>query len=291
LGFLSTLGNIATGGLLNLGKDIFNGIQGNNAITRAGTQQLNANAQARQGLTGAQATAQNTLEASHDDAYYTGLGGLGAVEEAYQPYRDVGQQALMGLGDAANAQTQFKAPSADDIKAQLDPSMQFTMDEGLKALQRSAAGRGRLNSGGTLKDINTFAQGLASTNYGNAYSRAYQNSLMNYQSGMENQGNRFNRLNSLGQMSYNATTSTNRAREDWYTNVMGLDERTGNNIAQSQLGLGNALANNSIDEGNIRAGQTMGKVANVTANVQNGLYDLTSFYNNRRKPQTESLST
>src|SRR3989442_3739422 len=148
MGFL----NILTGGLLNVGKDIFNGIQTNNALTRAGTQQLNANAQARQGLTTAQTTAQNTLEASHDAAYYTGLGGLGAVEEAYQPYRDVGQQALMGLGDAANAQTHFKAPSADDIKGQLDPSMQFTMDEGLKALQRSPAGRGRLNSGGTLKD-------------------------------------------------------------------------------------------------------------------------------------------
>src|SRR5207249_459565 len=161
----------------------------------------------------------------------------------------------------------------------LDPSMQFTMDEGLKALQRSAAGRGRLNSGGTLKDINTFAQGLASTNYGNAYSRAYQNSLMNYQSGMENQGNRFNRLNSISQMGYNATANENAARQNFGNQVANLDERTGYSIAQSQLGLGNALANNSIQEGNIRAGQTMGKVTNVIDSVNNGLYDLTGAYN------------
>src|SRR5438552_11348495 len=275
MGFL----NILTGGLLNVGKDIFNGIQTNNALTRAGTQQLDANARARQGLTTAQTTAEGTLRSGQEQGYGAQFDALQGIDQAWSPYQQVGGQALMGLNDAANAQTQFKAPSADDIKGQLDPSMQFTMDEGLKALQRSAAGRGRLNSGGTLKDINTFAQGLASTNYGNAYSRAYQNSLMNYQSGMENQGNRFNRLNSISQMGYNATANENAARENFGNQTMALDERTGYSIAQSQLGLGNALANNSIQEGNIRAGQTMGKVTNVTDSVNNGLYDLTGMYN------------
>ena len=287
MGFL----NILTGGLLNVGKDIFNGIQTNNAITRAGTQQLNAIGQARQGLTAAQTTAEGTLRSGQEQGYGAQFDALQGIDQAWSPYQQVGGQALMGLNDAANAQTQFKAPSADDIKGQLDPSMQFTMDEGLKALQRSAAGRGRLNSGGTLKDINTFAQGLASTNYGNAYSRAYQNSLMNYQSGMENQGNRFNRLNSISQMGYNATANENAARENFGNQVANLDERTGYGIAESQLGLGRSLANLNIDEGNIRAGQTMGKVANVTGSVNNGLYDLTGAYNQyRRKPQTESLS-
>src|SRR5439155_1675317 len=69
----------------------------------------------------------------------------------------------------------------DDIKGQLDPSMQFTIDQGMQALQRSAAGRGRLNAGSTLKDLNTFAQGVASTQYGQAYNRAFQTSLANYQ--------------------------------------------------------------------------------------------------------------
>ena len=276
MGFLSSLANIGTGGLFGLGKDIFNGIQANNALTRAGTQQLNANAAARQGLTTAQTTAEGTLRSGQEQGYGAQFDALQGIDQAWSPYQQVGQQSLMGLNDAANAQTQFRAPSADDIKGQLDPSMQFTMDEGLKALQRSAAGRGRLNSGGTLKDINTFAQGLASTNYGNAYSRAYQNSLMNYQSGMENQANRFQRLNSLGQMGYNATANENAARENFGNQTMALDERTGVNIANSQLGLGNAMGDLSLREGQVRADQTMGKVGNVIGSVNNGLYDLSS---------------
>ena len=256
--------------------DIFNGIQRNRAIGRAGTQLLNANQEARQQVTQAERYGESSLREGQQEGYGAQFDTLQGIDQAWSPYQQVGGQALMGLNDAANAQTQFKAPSADDIKGQLDPSMQFTMDEGLKALQRSAAGRGRLNSGGTLKDINTFAQGLASTNYGNAYSRAFQTSVANYQSGMENQNNRFQRNYSLGQMGYNATTNENAARENFGNQVMGLDERTGVNIANSQLGLGNALAENSIQEGNIRAGQTMGKLANVTGSVNNGLYDLGS---------------
>ena len=253
---------------------------------------VDAHQSATTGLTAAQTTAEGTLRSGQEQGYGAQFDALQGIDQAWSPYQQVGGQALMGLNDAANAQTPFKAPSADDIKGQLDPSMQFTMDEGLKALQRSAAGRGRLNSGGTLKDINTFAQGLASTNYGNAYSRAYQNSLMNYQSGMENQGNRFNRLNSISQMGTYATANENAARQNFGNQVMALDERTGYGIAESQLGLGRSLANLSIDEGNIRAGQTMGKLANVTGSVNNGLYDLTGAYNQyRRKPNYESLST
>ena len=55
---------------------------------------------------------------------------------------------------------------------------------------------------------------------------------------------------------------------------MGLDERTGQNVAGMQLGLGDSLKNLSVDEGNIRMDQTMGKVNNVTNSVDNGMKHL-----------------
>ena len=47
------------------------------------------------------------------------------------------------------------------------PGYQFRLGEGLKALERSAAARGTLLTGGTLKGLQRYAQDVASTEYGN----------------------------------------------------------------------------------------------------------------------------
>lgn len=52
-----------------------------------------------------------------------------------------------------------------------DPGYAFRMSEGMKALERSAAARGGLLSGATLKGIERFGQGLASEEYANAFNR------------------------------------------------------------------------------------------------------------------------
>ena len=54
---------------------------------------------------------------------------------------------------------------------QQDPGYAFRQAEGMKALERSAAARGGLLSGGTLKGIQRFGQDLASQEYGNAFNR------------------------------------------------------------------------------------------------------------------------
>lgn len=52
-----------------------------------------------------------------------------------------------------------------------DPGFQFRMQEGQKALERSAAARGGLNSGGTMKGLARYSQGLASEEFGNRFNR------------------------------------------------------------------------------------------------------------------------
>lgn len=83
-----------------------------------------------------------------------------------QPYREAGAGAVTRLGDLAGEKFVFNPEE--------DPSYQFRLQEGLKALERSAAARGGLQSGGTLKGITRYAQDVASTEYQNAFNRFQQ---------------------------------------------------------------------------------------------------------------------
>lgn len=52
-----------------------------------------------------------------------------------------------------------------------DPGYQFRIDEGMKALQNSAAARGGLLSGGFAQNAMQFGQSMASQEYGNVFNR------------------------------------------------------------------------------------------------------------------------
>ena len=82
-----------------------------------------------------------------------------------KPYVEAGKNAL--------AEYQKLAPYEDfGMKQfQADPGYNFRRAEGLKGLERSAAARGLLQSGGTLKGIQQYGQNLASSEYENAFSR------------------------------------------------------------------------------------------------------------------------
>lgn len=67
---------------------------------------------------------------------------------------------------------EFVAPTGESMLN--EPGFQFRMDQGRKALESSAAGRGVLRSGGTLKDILGYGQNFASQEYGNVFNRATQ---------------------------------------------------------------------------------------------------------------------
>lgn len=82
-----------------------------------------------------------------------------------EPFRQTGVNALADYATASQY-TPFGMP-----QFQADPGYQFRMSEGLKALERSAASRGILSSGQTLKDITRFGQDTASQEYQNAFQR------------------------------------------------------------------------------------------------------------------------
>lgn len=93
-----------------------------------------------------------------------------------------------------------------------DPGYDFRLAEGQKALERSAAARGSLKSGGTLKALTNYAQGLASQEYQNAYARAFD--TFN-----SNQTNLFNRLASLAGVGQTTASTLGNAGQGYAANV------------------------------------------------------------------------
>jgi hypothetical protein len=62
-------------------------------------------------------------------------------------------------------------PGAAQNFLQIDPGYQFRLSEGMKALERQAAARGGLISGGALKAAQRYGQDLGSQEFGAAYNR------------------------------------------------------------------------------------------------------------------------
>ena len=79
-----------------------------------------------------------------------------------------------------------------------DPGYAFRLSEGMKGLERTAAARGGLLSGSTLKAAQRFGQDLASQEYQNAFNR--------YQTERAAQLNPLQSLAGVGQTSANTLT-------------------------------------------------------------------------------------
>ena len=147
------------------------------------------------------------------------------------PYRMAGTNALAQLTAGTAPGGQFtKSFGMSDF--QQDPGYGFRMSEGLKALDRTAAARGNLLSGSTLKGAQRYGQDLGSQEYQNAFNR--------YQT------NRSNILNPLQSLAGVGQTSTNQgisAGQNFATNVGNLGMGAASN--QADAGLAAARANQS----------------------------------------------
>lgn len=74
---------------------------------------------------------------------------------------------------------EFKSLSLQ--QAQQEPGYAFAEQQGQQGIERSAAAKGVLRTGGTLKDIGQWVTDFAARNYGDANQRELQRFLTNYQ--------------------------------------------------------------------------------------------------------------
>jgi hypothetical protein len=115
---------------------------------------------------------------------------------------------------------------------QADPGYAFRLSEGQKALERSAAARGGLISGGSLKAAQRYGQDMGSQEYQNAYTR--------YQT---NRANQLNPLASLTQSGQSAANFQAGNLGKYGSDVASLIGQQGESQAAGQIGMGRTFGN------------------------------------------------
>jgi hypothetical protein len=211
---------------------------------------------------GAQKRAARDAAAAQEQAY-------ARQEELQEPFRQAGLTAQNRLLDYLALSEDKTAPgygkyardfSMADYTA--DPGYGFRMSEGMKALERSAAARGGLLSGATLKGIQRFGQDTASNEYLNAFNR--------YQT------NRANQLNPLQSLYGGGQTSVNVL-----SNAAG---QTGQGMANAAMAGGQARASGYMNMANaLNQGLSTGANLYMQGQYLGGVNELnaarTAYYN------------
>ena len=156
-----------------------------------------------------------------------------------EPWRQAGMNALAQMqAERAGMPPAFTG----QVDLSQDPGYAFRLSEGMKALERSAAARGSLLSGGTLKGIERFGQGLASQEYQNAYNRA----LTQYNAAVQREAMGYNRLAALAGVGQTATSALASQAGQMGTNLgnlyMGAGQTAGQARASGYLGAANTLS-------------------------------------------------
>lgn len=173
--------------------------------------------------------------------------------ELQEPFRAAGLKGqnrlleLLGLSEDKNVPGYGKYATAEFgvDKFKTDPGYAFRMSEGMKALERSAAARGGLLSGATLKGTQRYGQDLASQEYQNAFNRY--------------QAERTGTLNP-------------------YASLAGVAQSSANTLGQQAGALGQSLGANIIGAGNAQASGYMGQANAITGGLGQGI----NFYQNQQ---------
>lgn len=115
---------------------------------------------------------------------------------------------------------------------QESPAYQFNLNEGRKAIEKSAATRGMYYAPQTLQDVAKYSQGLASNEFNNAYNQYNQN--------MKNVWDRLYALSGSGQ---NAAAQTG-----------AFGTTVGGQVGENTIGAGNAQAAGAVGQANAITG-------------------------------------
>ena len=167
-------------------------------------------------------SAASTQAASTDQATQLQREMFNKQVELQEPWRQAGVNALAKL-------------QSGDVMSYMDPSYKFRFGEGMKALDRQAAARGGLISGGALKAAQRYGQDFASQEFGNAY----------------------NRLAGLAGIGQTATNTLGNAAGTFGANVGNLMTSGGAARASGYVGGANALTSGLGQYMNYTQGQNL----------------------------------
>jgi len=184
--------------------------------------------------------AANTQAAASDRAADLQYQQFQETKALQEPWRQRGIEALNKLVPLSEY-TNF---GMDQFQA--DPGYAFRLSEGTKALERSAAARGGLLSGGTGKALQRFGQELGSQEYTNAFNR-YQTE----------RSARLQPLQALAGIGQSATNQVSQAGQNMASNVGDAIGSSAAARASGYVGQANALTGGLNTYLNYRQGQDM----------------------------------
>lgn len=162
----------------------------------------------------------------------------------------------------------------DKFKFKKEPGYNFRLSEGLKAVENSAAARGTLKSGRTMKELERYGQGFASNEFNNAYGRYFQDTTRDFNKHAWEQGfdsgeyqNAFNRFTTEQNNQYNRTAA-----------VAGIGQTTANTLANANAAAGGQIGNSYMAGGNAMASGYMGGANAINSGVNSGI---NAYYQNQ----------
>lgn len=198
-------------------------------------------------------------------------------QQNQNPYLQAGTKAISSL----SGMQPFSSPTG--VTEQNDPGYQFRLQQGQKALENSAAARGGLLSGGTAKAINDYAQGSASSEYGNVYNRA----LQTYQTNANNQFG----IAGIGQGAANELGAAGQNAASLNSNILGNETNQvnqQNNNAAAARASGYTSLGNAIGGGLSNAGQGVMDISNLANSNGAGFWNTALGRNSNQPDQITS---
>ncbi|MHB1956629.1 MAG: hypothetical protein ACYCOU_23100 [Sulfobacillus sp.] len=235
--------------LLGAGSDIWGAMNSGQAQTTAGQEQSQAQLQAAQIQADAQKQAAQTYTDYGNKALGLQQGIWNTEQQNAQPYMQAGQNAI---GSMNNVLSQH----FDGSNFQQDPSYAWRLNQGLQSLQASAAARGQLLSGNTLKGITDYSQGAASQEYQNAFNR--------YMGQRQQDLGGYSQIAGMGQ---NAASGLNFAGAFLGNGMGNTVGSMGRQIGASQVGAGQAQAQGQIGSANALAQGQVGSANTMSAGL------------------------
>lgn len=254
-------GGLLTVGLITAGSGIAQSLIGKSAAGGAANQQVEAADKAIKFGTEQTDKANSTLA----DFYAKNM-------DLLKPYLQLGQEGTAGLaqqlapgGPLTQGYAPFTAPNPMDMAK--TPEYQFALSQGTHAIENSAAAKGLDLSGGTLKDLTTFGQGLAS----NQYQNAFDNALRGYNTN-------FNTYNTTGTNLYNRLMGITGVGQQADTTAVQSGDNTAQGTSRNYMNLADIVGNLYTDQGNSKAAGTVGGANAVTGAIAGTTNTLAGLY-------------
>jgi hypothetical protein len=198
-------------------------------------------------------SAANTQAQAAEDAAHLQNDQFNQTQANLAPFMQLGSNNINALQSALNNpifNQQFGAPT--EAQAQATPGYQFTLNQGLKSVQNSAAARGLGSSGAALKGASSYATGLADSTYNDVFNRALSTFNTNYGNASSN----VNRLAGIVGSGQNAASGLGALGAQTAGNIANTLTSGANASAAGTIGSANAISNglNGIGSNALTAG-------------------------------------